>query len=138
VVVCTSNKTYSLREVQTSNSHLLCRPVQDLSQEGHRSNDNISYEHVNRFNVIENTPNYYILNPCFPKTDSLESLLEMTMYSGIDDELEKDIENVSNRIEQNRKIQKGKENKFIFVAYFYFILNAMVIMIVLCIDVFNG
>ncbi|XP_074640253.1 sister chromatid cohesion protein DCC1-like [Tubulanus polymorphus] len=74
-VLCTSDKTYNMKEAETSNS-LLLLPTLDII-----NSDEQEPDVLNRY-VQSVKHQYYELKPCKPKLKKLKELLEMSPYSG--------------------------------------------------------
>ncbi|KAK6179587.1 hypothetical protein SNE40_011911 [Patella caerulea] len=76
-VLCTNDKTYEIKEAETSNSLLIIPDLKfgtDLSNEGE--------VHVTYNQVTSVLNNYYELRPCKPKVKKMKELLEKNLYSG--------------------------------------------------------
>jgi sister chromatid cohesion protein DCC1 len=71
-VLCTKNKTYTVRQVNLSNSLLLASHIQDGDISVYNIKDT-------QFSTIE-------LLPCLPRLEKLDTLLTPTMYTGPENE----------------------------------------------------
>jgi hypothetical protein len=67
-VLCTSEQTFSIKKVETSNSVFL-----------------IPASSNNEYNIIANCGTYYELKPISGRIEQLEELLKKTQYNGTDD-----------------------------------------------------
>jgi sister chromatid cohesion protein DCC1 len=71
-VLCTKKKTYSVRQVNLSNSLLLASQSQDDTLPVYNIKDT-------QFSTIE-------LSPCLPRIEKLDTILNPTMYTGPENE----------------------------------------------------
>lgn len=80
-VLCTSESTFAIREVQLSNSLLLVSPLphSDINQPMLTEDDSAAPE---IWSVQDNLSSTIELTPCLPRLERLNELLGASMYAG--------------------------------------------------------
>ncbi|CAO1623886.1 unnamed protein product [Parajaminaea phylloscopi] len=81
-VLCTSSKTYALREISQSNSLLLCS-IDEVQQKDAESDGKAMLV------VRSNTSSIFELSPAVPRLERITSLLQDSMFEGRDAEAKK-------------------------------------------------
>lgn len=93
-VLCTKTKTYTVRQVNLSNSLILASPGQEDTAGG-----SVYTIRDTQFSTIE-------LLPCLPRLDKIDTLLRPTMYSGPDNE--------TKALAKVRSLQNAQRTKFCY------------------------
>lgn len=88
-ILCTSEQTFSIKKVETSNSVFL-----------------IPASNNNEYNIIANCGTYYELKPINGRIEQLEELLKKTQYNGIDDN---NTSNLFSRTDLEECVQASKK-----------------------------